>query len=269
MPFPAIAAAGLAAAGGLGSSFIQNAGNKRAARFAAKHNVKFWQMQNRYNHPSQQRQRLEEAGLNPNLIYGSSPSSATGNADSIADMEAPRYEFNNPLQNIHQFASIRQQQASANYLDQQSTTEAVKRTSMNTDILKQLQNIGGIKLDNQLKKGVLQTSIDAQREALRQQREKNIGLRLDNIFKDSAMSDRLMIIKEQVEQAKQQKRGYELDNQLKQYEKELRGMGFSFKDNWLYRLLGLKAGTGIKKLRDSKGWNQTPMGALDYLLNKD
>lgn len=37
-----------------------------------------WNKQNEYNHPSAQMERLREAGLNPNLVYGSG--NATGNA---------------------------------------------------------------------------------------------------------------------------------------------------------------------------------------------
>jgi len=35
-----------------------------------------WDMQNKYNHPSQQMQRYKEAGLNPHLIYGQSNTAA-------------------------------------------------------------------------------------------------------------------------------------------------------------------------------------------------
>ena len=42
-------------------------------------------------------QRLEEAGLNPNLIYGSSPGSATGNAGAVAPGKAQDYSIQNPV----------------------------------------------------------------------------------------------------------------------------------------------------------------------------
>lgn len=46
-------------------------------------NLAQWQLQNKYNSPSEQMKRYQEAGLNPNLIYGSGSASA-GNASSIA-----------------------------------------------------------------------------------------------------------------------------------------------------------------------------------------
>ena len=32
--------------------------------------IKMWEMTNQYNHPTQQMERLRQAGLNPNLVYG-------------------------------------------------------------------------------------------------------------------------------------------------------------------------------------------------------
>lgn len=43
-----------------------------------------WRMQNEYNSPTAQMERLKAAGLNPNLIYGSGSGAASGNASSLA-----------------------------------------------------------------------------------------------------------------------------------------------------------------------------------------
>lgn len=45
--------------------FAREMWDKQGAR-----EVEFWDMQNRYNDPSAQMQRLQAAGLNPNLVYG-------------------------------------------------------------------------------------------------------------------------------------------------------------------------------------------------------
>lgn len=52
-------------------------------------NLAQWKAQNKYNSPTNQMQRLEEAGLNPNLIYGSSAGGAAGNAGPVAPASAP------------------------------------------------------------------------------------------------------------------------------------------------------------------------------------
>ena len=66
-------ATGSAAVGGLmdgiGSLFTIGA-QKRAATTAYKRQKEFWNMQNAYNTPKAQMQRLKDAGLNPALMYG-------------------------------------------------------------------------------------------------------------------------------------------------------------------------------------------------------
>lgn len=83
--------------GSLGSSIISNIGAKSRQRLADKQNVNFWNMQNQYNLPKNQMQRLKDAGLNPNLIYGSSPAGASGSAGSIAPSKAAPYNIQNPV----------------------------------------------------------------------------------------------------------------------------------------------------------------------------
>ena len=83
--------------GALGSSVISNLGAKRRQKTADKQNVAFWKMQNQYNTPKEQMQRLKDAGLNPNLIYGSSPAGASGSAGSIAPSKAAPYNIQNPV----------------------------------------------------------------------------------------------------------------------------------------------------------------------------
>lgn len=77
----AIVAGGIAAAGALlgqgVSAYSAGKMNKRAEKFAWKMYDKQrndalsdWEMTNAYNDPSSQMQRLQNAGLNPNLVYG-------------------------------------------------------------------------------------------------------------------------------------------------------------------------------------------------------
>ena len=55
-----------------------------------------------YNHPAAQMARLQEAGLNPNLIYGSSPAQAAGTG------QAPDYQMNIKSQDILNTQTLRQ-----------------------------------------------------------------------------------------------------------------------------------------------------------------
>ncbi len=82
--------------GSLGASLIGNSGARNRQNLANRQNVEFWNMQNKYNTPKAQMGRLKDAGLNPNLIYGSG-SANTGVAGSIAPSKAAPYSIQNPI----------------------------------------------------------------------------------------------------------------------------------------------------------------------------
>lgn len=76
---------------------VQNRYNKEAAKqqfeydkemasLQNEYNVNMWRMNNEYNSPSAQMQRLVDAGLSPNLAYGSV---STGNSSSAPTQIAP------------------------------------------------------------------------------------------------------------------------------------------------------------------------------------
>lgn len=73
--------------------------NKRALKYSKKMadyqfdlNKKMWDMQNEYNSPSAQMARYQEAGLNPNLIYGEGTVASSGNSPSAPTAEQPSYQ---------------------------------------------------------------------------------------------------------------------------------------------------------------------------------
>lgn len=92
---PITGAAIISGIGTLGSSLLGNSGAKRRQELANKQNIEFWNMQNAYNTPKSQMGRLSDAGLNPNLIYGSNAN--TGTAGAIAPSKAAPYNIKNPV----------------------------------------------------------------------------------------------------------------------------------------------------------------------------
>lgn len=150
MPFPIGAILGLASglagkkssgkgsgllglAGSLGSSLLTNKGALRRQRLADRENVRFWNMQNQYNHPTAQMERLRQAGLNPNLIYGSSVAGATGSAGSIAPSKAAPYNIQNPIPAVTSMAQtssnigLQKTQALKNMQDAATSKSTQKR----------------------------------------------------------------------------------------------------------------------------------------------
>jgi hypothetical protein len=96
---PLIGSALIGLGGSLGSSLFSNRGARRRQQLADQNNIKFWQMQNKYNTPKQQMARLKEAGLNPALIYGSGATN-TGVAGSIAPSKPAPYNIKDPVPSV-------------------------------------------------------------------------------------------------------------------------------------------------------------------------
>lgn len=59
---------------------------KKASDYAFNQNLQMWNMVNAYNDPSAQMERLQKAGLNPNLVYGG------GNVTGNTSGSGPTYE---------------------------------------------------------------------------------------------------------------------------------------------------------------------------------
>ena len=109
-----------------------------------------WELQNKYNHPLQQMARLKEAGLNPNLIYGSSPGSAVGNAGAVAPGKAPEYNMRNPM---NAFMTAKVQQAQSNNLKSVTDLNNVKA-------LTEVERAGLTKAQKELLQGTLMSNIE-------------------------------------------------------------------------------------------------------------
>lgn len=101
--------------------------------------------QNAYNSPVQQMQRLSEAGLNPNLLYGEGINAA-GNSDQPRNVQSMGYQPENSLQG---FSNIGSQTEGALALGNQLATGASSRNNTNADtinkqkhaVLQDIQNI--------------------------------------------------------------------------------------------------------------------------------
>lgn len=98
-------APGIPLVGGLIQSFMQGgqsrrntdrtiAENRRQADLAYQRDMQMWNMNNEYNSPQMQMERLKAAGLNPNLVYGSGGVSGNSSAPSMPKYNAPTAQYN-------------------------------------------------------------------------------------------------------------------------------------------------------------------------------
>lgn len=180
--------AGISAAGSIGGSAI-NAGAQSNLNYRTrKWNEMFygqqladqresWRMQNEYNSPTAQMQRLKDAGLNPHLVYGKgadAQGASMGSPPSPAPWrpENPRYGdmVSNLGSSISGYLDLQQKQANIDYTKSQTRSTEAKafEQEFNNSLLdgnwatairraksyalgQAEQNIIGKSLENQLK----------------------------------------------------------------------------------------------------------------------
>lgn len=102
--FGSYVTAGIGAASGLLTNMFNrksvsqtNAKNEELARLQNQWQIEQWQRENNYNSPSAQRARLEAAGLNPGLMYGSLDNTA-GSATMVSGAGSQQaFQASNPL----------------------------------------------------------------------------------------------------------------------------------------------------------------------------
>ncbi|MCT4124980.1 hypothetical protein HZP69_00670 [Elizabethkingia anophelis] len=108
--------------GGIIEGAMNNSSNKKIARENREFSLEMWNRNNEYNTPLAQMQRLKEAGLNPNLMYGQG---TTGNSSAPAKADGA-----NPTQyklNFLEAAQLHQQQK----LNEQSIQLQKSQTELN------------------------------------------------------------------------------------------------------------------------------------------
>lgn len=97
--------------GGIVDAALKGGQNRKSRRFSREmyarqkqDSLDFWHMQNTYNSPEQQMARLKEAGLNPNLVYGSGADATSSSAPKVpSPMSA---EFGIPSLNTGSIADV-------------------------------------------------------------------------------------------------------------------------------------------------------------------
>lgn len=224
-------------------------------------NIRFWNMQNAYNTPFEQVQRLKEAGLNPALIYGGSSGGAAGTAGPIRSPDAKVPEFRTPqwgnvfssiLPAISQIYDLEMKQAQTDKL------KADKDVSKQEALLKAAQTITTTAIgkrsqfDLDFEKSLVNVSAEARRQALRKAKvDTHIALQ-ENERKEAMNSSNLLeaanrILNMRIQRAKTAqevknlratKRNINVNTELKILEKNLLEKGISTRDPLFMRILG-------------------------------
>lgn len=72
----------------------QNRGNMALSQYSYSKDLEMWNRANEYNTPESQMKRYQQAGLNPNLIYGQGSPGLSPN--SLPHYQAPQMRYDNP-----------------------------------------------------------------------------------------------------------------------------------------------------------------------------
>lgn len=168
----AIIAAGISAAGQGGNAIMQSVQNKKSRRWnelmyqqQRKDALADWNMQNQYNSPAQQMERLKAAGLNPNLVYGNgADAGAVGQVRSSQpgnpQFEAPQIDTNGVI-SAYLNTTLRGQQVDNMQAQLAIMNEEAKLKAAQT--LATLMNTENTKFDLGLKSELRNTTIEAAR----------------------------------------------------------------------------------------------------------
>lgn len=147
---------------GLGSNMLTNRGALRRQQLADQNNIRFWKMQNEYNTPANQMKRLQDAGLNPNLIYGSG-SANTGVAGSIAPSKPAPYNIKNPVP--LQAMLLQSQIANLDSVTEKNRAETEKTLGLTPSLIKRSDKQLEILTEQKLQQAVKTGQITEQEKA--------------------------------------------------------------------------------------------------------
>lgn len=178
----------LGAAASIGSNLLGNFFQISSQREQNEWSEKMWRLNNEYNKPINQRRRLEEAGLNPNLMYGGSGNVSEAEQPSSPNaptMSAPLQGFDvgqAMMNNINVQAQARLASAQAAKADEEAANQQIKNQYEEQQQLSDLYN----KMIN-AKKGsaeyyLAKVEYDYKRATLNDRIE---GVKLDNRNKEA------------------------------------------------------------------------------------
>lgn len=222
---PSIIAGGSQVAGGLIDAFGTSRQNRLSRDFSREmydrqfsDNLAFWRMQNEYNSPQAQMKRFQDAGLNPNLIYGQGNSGPAG-AVQTPDVQSPQFrtpEFGRAVSSgglayVNAIYDLDIKQAQTNNLRAQN--EVIKQEALLKEV--QRKSVGTSEERSRFDLGFEQelrdVSADARRAAL-SKKLADIDYTVDENARKAAMSSsNLLEAVERMKNMMEQRLNYRMD----------------------------------------------------------
>lgn len=189
-------------------------------------NLEAWNMQNAYNTPQAQMERLQAAGLNPRLIYGSG--AGGGQSAPLVAPEAPvREAVGGPkIPDMFQYFQVRQMDAQ--YKATMQNIQNMQASQTLTHIRSGLENL-------KLFRENLRARNYPELQAAELDTAKFVALRQQELFANEKTKGNLM---DQLQDVRgEQMKGIKLDNAFKTHRNELSKLGIYTSDHPAFRIL--------------------------------
>nr|QJB20763.1 MAG: DNA pilot protein [Microvirus sp.] len=151
---------------GMGNQAMSVSQQKRLFDYQYSKNLEMWNLQNEYNDPSKQIERLMNAGLNPNLAYGHGTLANTSaqmpqtSMPHVNKADTPQFDV---LGAVTAAQDMKLKEAQSNILGQQALTEVAKRENLAADKLKTLADTARQQQDTEFGKKMFPYTFDYQK----------------------------------------------------------------------------------------------------------
>lgn len=262
VPIAAIIAGGASLAGQGINAASTGRSNKKSREFSREmydrqkqDNENFWNLQNEYNHPAQQMQRLKDAGLNPALMYGGSGgASSSGQSDKISTPDVQSAQFRTPewgnaissgaTSYLNQLYDLEIKQAQVNNVDADTTVKDKQagllaaqtgRSVYDLDFETKHQDISSSARKENLRKLEIDNKValdeNERRAVMNSQSVKESIQRVLNM-RVSQSKD-----KSEINRIKAVVRNLNQDTEIKRLDKELKNVGIQPHDPFFMRIL--------------------------------
>lgn len=209
-----------------------------------------WQRQTEYNSPRAQMQRFQEAGLNPNLIYGQTNEAAPVRSTDVKTWSPQAPQFNGGSI-LGSYYDVQQRKAQVDLLEKQNTiaiqTAALQAAKTGETLAKTAKSQFDLQMANSLKNTSLQTAEENLRKLQignqfqLDENERREALTAGNL---AQAAERILLMRaqtantnEQRAQIREQIRSIRLDGDLKQLDKDLRDKGIYPNSPWWLKTL--------------------------------
>lgn len=228
-----------------------NRANERLAQQQNQWNIEQWERQNQYNDPAQQMARLQNAGINPRMIYNQGAASASGNAGDIKGYD--RAEAKNTMEGFNAFDGIMNQYHQAVQTDNvRASTEVANEEKL----LKAQQTLEtGVRTANssqdlKLKNALYEGSIEFQKGTIENLQKEIQRKTIDNTTAQGSQDSIIQKHAMDVKNAMQDLKGKQLQQELQKITNDMARNGISWSDNVLLRQLA-KNGISLQGLGKS------------------